>query len=61
MSAMTSPKKPRKGSRHKPRRMVSLPPSLYERLAKVAAKSQRPINWEARLGIEHWVEGREKE
>jgi hypothetical protein len=51
IECMSKPK-PRSGSRHKPRRTISLPPSLYGRLAAAAEKAGRPINWEARMRLD---------
>jgi hypothetical protein len=41
----------RKGSRHKPRKMISLLPRHYEALKELARRNQRPIVWEARIAI----------
>jgi hypothetical protein len=38
----------RKGSRHKPRKMMALPPWLYEALRADARKNQRPAAWHLR-------------
>ncbi len=51
--AQKKPSKPdqRTGSRHKPRRMISFRPSIYEALAKLAEQNHRPVAWEAELAI----------
>lgn len=41
----------RAGSRHKPRKMISLSTRQYEALKEVARRNQRPIVWEARIAI----------
>lgn len=48
--------KKRKGSRHAPRSMISLPRDLYDQLKKLAGKNGRPINWEARMVIQKALE-----
>ena len=44
---MESMAKKRTGSRHKPRKMLAIPPRLYEQLAELASRNERPINWQA--------------
>jgi hypothetical protein len=38
--------------RHKPRKMLPLPPRLYEQLVALAGQNSRPVNWEGRRIIE---------
>ncbi len=38
----------RKGSRHKPRKMMPLPPWLYAKLKEDARKAHRPATWQLR-------------
>lgn len=42
----------RAGSRHKPRKTISMTPRRYELLKQLAARNKRPINWEARIAID---------
>lgn len=42
-----------RGSRHKPRKMVSLSPRLYDLLKQLARRNKRPLVWEARIAICH--------
>jgi predicted DNA-binding protein len=47
----------RSGSRHRPRKMVPLPPWLYERLQAAARRHNRPATWELRhIVIEAMIE-----
>jgi len=38
------------------RRMIALPPSLYQRLSALAKKNRRPLQWEAIIAIETHLE-----
>lgn len=39
------------GSRHKPRKMISLSDRTYELLQQLARRNKRPVVWEARIAI----------
>lgn len=56
MLVMSKSSKKRVGSRHKPRKPISFAPRLYEQLAKLAERNDRPISWEARAIIQRALE-----
>lgn len=41
----------RSGSRHKPRKMLSLSPRQYELLTQLARRNRRPVAWEGRIAV----------
>lgn len=41
----------RKGSRHKPRKMISISPRQYELIKQLARRNKRPLAWEVRIAI----------
>lgn len=41
----------RSGSRHKPRKMLSLSPRQYELLTRLAKQNRRPVAWEGRIAV----------
>lgn len=51
--------KSRSGDRHKPRKVIAFDPELYEALAKLAAKNNRPLSWEAARIIREAIEREE--
>jgi hypothetical protein len=44
--------------RHKSKKMIRLPESLYAELARLADQHGRPLSWEVRLALEHHVRQR---
>lgn len=52
-----APAPPRKGSRHKPRKMMPLPPWLYTLLKADARRNSRPATWHLRhIVIRHLLD-----
>ncbi len=54
-----STSKDRKRDRHKPRKTLSLPHSLYSALEELAKKNHRPVLWEAKLALENHLAAHE--
>ncbi len=52
MLVMAKNKPPRQGSRHRPRKMISFRPELYDLLAELAKRNKRPLSWEAEIIVE---------
>jgi hypothetical protein len=42
--------------RHKPRKMVGLPPRVYHLLRELARRNKRPLTWEIRRLVEEEAE-----
>lgn len=49
--------KKRTGSRHKPRKSISLSPMLYGQLEKLADRYERPIIWQIRIILREALRG----